>query len=117
MDERLNLLTNEVVANIEEEFYVIDVEFDSTYCNKIFYDLALIFYSKNILATYKIEMYKFIKKCINFVDVNNKNDYRLFLDNLNFLLEIDCIKSEDLLKIKKDNVFEMNNQKKLLYAM
>lgn len=117
MDEKLNLLTNEVVASIEEEFYVADVEFDSVYCNQLFYDIAKLFYSKNILNLYKVEMLKLVKKCLICLNRDEKNDYTLFLNNLDFLLEIDCINEEDLHKIKSNNIFIIKNEQKLLYAM
>ena len=61
-------------------------------------------------------MLKFVKKCLMFLNREEKNDYTLFLNNLHFLLDIDCIKEEDLLRIKTGNIFPIQKEK-LLCAM
>lgn len=116
MTEKFCLLVNEIVANIEEQFYTIDVDFDSTNCNELFNDLARLFYEKNILNIYKIEMYKFIRKCMTCMDIDNNNNYTLFLSRINFLLEIEGINLEDLNKIRMNYIINIDKQK-LLYAM
>ena len=111
-DEKIWHIANEFVVNIEETFYTLDIDFHSENCNILFYEIVKLFVEKGHIYDYRIEVHKFMKKCYGEVDKNGPNDYSLFYDNINILLELDYINNEDTekLKLKVKNQIVINNR-------
>lgn len=99
-EDKIFNLTNELVVSVEEDFYFLDIDFDSTNCNIIFQEIAKLFLEKDQLNLFRKEAILFIKECLREVDKNGENNYTLFFDNLNILLELDFIELEDIEKLK-----------------
>lgn len=115
-DDKIWLLVNEFVVNLEETFYTSDIEFNSEKCEYIFYEIAELFLEKNKFELYRIELYKYTRKCFGEIDQDGLNDCSLFYDNLNILLELDFITIEDIEKLKTriNNQIVINNKNKEL---
>lgn len=99
-EDKIFNLTNELVVSVEEDFYFLDIDFDSTNCNIIFQEIAKLFLEKDQLNLFRKEAILFIKECLREVDKNGENNYTLFFDNLNILLELNFIELEDIEKLK-----------------
>ena len=99
-EDKIFNLTNELVVIVEEDFYFLDIDFDSTNCNIIFQEIAKLFLEKDQLNLFRKEAILFTKECLREVDKNGENNYTLFFDNLNILLELDFIELEDIEKLK-----------------
>lgn len=115
-DDKVLAVTNELIINIEENFYFLDVEFDNTNCNLVFCEIGKLFAEKNKLELLKIELYSFTRECYRNININEKNTYLLFYDNLDILLSLDFITEEDItkLKIRIMNDMAINSENKQL---
>ena len=111
-DEKIWHIANEFVVNIEEDFYALDIDFNSENCNILFYEIIKLFIEKGHIYDYKIELHNFKRKCYFEADKNGPNDYSLFYDNINILLELDYINTEDIerLKFRVKNQIVINNR-------
>lgn len=113
-DETIWHLANDFVVTLEENFYTSDIEFDSDKCDYIFYEIGKMFVEKNKYTLYRIELYKFIRKCFSSIDKDGLNNYSIFYNNLNLFLELDFMDMNDIqnLKARINNRFELNKNNK-----
>lgn len=100
-EEKILMLCNELDDEIEERFYLLDREFDNTYCQYILYTIGKIFIEKNMFILYRNLMMKFIEKCFEKLNDKEIYNYTFLTDNLEYLIN-ELITFDDISKIREE---------------
>ena len=90
-----NIIT-ELIDIINEDFYLLDVNFDSDYCDIVFNEIHSAFVAAKKESQFRIEMLEFIKNCLLKVERDKEYDYKLFLNNVN-LLKLSFLKKQRII--------------------
>ncbi len=118
-EEKILMLCNELDDEIEERFYLLDREFDNTYCQYILYTIGKMFIEKNIFILYRNLMMRFIEKCFEKLSEKEIYDYTFLTDNLEYLVN-ELISIDDVDKIREEIDIYLDNKnsdsKKLLLS-
>ena len=78
-------IISEIIDIINEEFYLLDIDFNSDYCELLFREIYNAFVASKKASEFHAEILNFIKKCLQQVERDREYDYKLFLTNVNIL--------------------------------
>ncbi len=78
-------IISEIIDIVNEEFYLLDIDFNSDYCELLFKEIYQGFLSSNKTSEFHVEMLNFVKKCLAIVERDREYDYKLFLNNIHDL--------------------------------
>ena len=78
-------IIKDTIDIVNEEFYLLDTDFDSNYCEIVFTEIYNGFIAAKKESQARIEILKFIKKIIENVDRDKAYDYTLFMENIHLL--------------------------------
>ena len=80
-----NLIISDILEYIDESFYLLDIDFNSSYCDILFNEIYKAFASTNKESQFRIDILKFVKNCMLQLNHNVEYDYNLFLSNIDYL--------------------------------
>lgn len=100
-EEKILELCNELTLDLEERFYLLDTDFDSTNCNLIFYIICKLFIQKNLFSLFNKKMKEYIDNCFLKINLEEKQDFRFLYNNLNLLTVNNLITKKDVMIVKQ----------------
>lgn len=100
-EEKILELCNELTLDLEERFYLLDTDFDSTNCNLIFYIICKLFIQKNLFSLFNKKMREYIDNCFLKINLEEKQDFRFLYNNLNLLTINNLIDEKDVMIVKQ----------------
>ncbi len=100
-EEKILELCNELTLDLEERFYLLDTDFDSTNCNLIFYIICKLFIQKNLFSLFNKKMREYIDNCFLKINLEEKQDFRFLYNNLNLLTVNNLIDEKDVMIVKQ----------------
>ena len=100
-EEKILELCNELTLDLEERFYLLDTDFDSTNCNLIFYIICKLFIQKNLFSLFNKKMREYIDYCFLKINLEEKQDFRFLYNNLNLLTVNNLIDEKDVMIVKQ----------------
>lgn len=89
-------IISEIIDIINEEFYLLDIDFNSDYCEPLFREIHSAFVSAKKDDKFHVEILNFVKKCLQKVERDREYDYHLFLNNIH-LLPLSFLKREKII--------------------
>lgn len=100
-EEKVLMLCNELEDEIEEKFYLRDLEYNNDKYNYILYIICKLFIEKNMFILFENTMKKFIDKCFEKIEEKEIYDYTFITNHLEYLVN-DLITIDDVNKIKQE---------------
>lgn len=113
-EEKILELCNELTLDLEERFYLLDTDFDSTNCNFIFYIICKLFIQKNLFSLFNKKMKEYIDNCFLRINLEEKQDFKFLYNNLNLLTVNNLITKNDVMIVKQmiDSYIVFENSEK-----
>lgn len=100
-EEKVLMLCNELEEEIEEKFYLRDLEFNNDKYNYILYIICKLFIEKNMFILFENTMKKFIDKCFEKIEEKEIYDYTFITNHLEYLVN-NLITTDDVEKIRQE---------------